>query len=101
MELLITGILQDIVSNLHTKYPQLKINSVPTITGSLWVVVHRQDMTVYSPDRPPVYDPHLTLTMADGQVTYDFRAHSQTIEKGVFSWEAIECHLNTLKSYSG
>ena len=94
------GVLEDIVATLCGKYPQLKINYVPTI-GSVWVVIHRPDMALCSPDHPPTYDPHLVFTLADGDVTYDFRALSQSISKGQFSWETIEAHLNSLLPYSG
>ena len=89
------AVLEDIVDKLRGKYPHLTINYVPA-TVSAWVVIHRPDMAVYSSDRPPVYDPHLVLTVVDGNVLYDFRALSQSITKGLFSWELIESHLNSL-----
>ena len=88
-------VLEDIVATLRGRYPQLTINYVPTI-GSAWVVIHRPDMALCSPDQPPTYDPHLVFTLGDGDVTYDFRTLSQSIEKGPFSWETIEAHLNSL-----
>lgn len=92
--------LQTIAATIRDNYPKLKTNCVPTTTGSLWVVVHREDMVIYSPDHPPVYDPHLVLTISDGNIIYDFKALSQTISKGIFNWEAIETHLNSLKPNS-
>lgn len=62
------AVLEDIVAMLREKYPQLKINYVPA-TGTAWVVIHRPDTTLYSPNHPPVYDPHLVLTLVDGNVT--------------------------------
>lgn len=95
-----TSILEGIVAILRGKYPQLTINHVP-VSGSAWVVVHRPNMDICSPDHPPTYDPHMTLTLANNSVVYDFRALSQSIDKGLFSWDATETHLNTLKPYSG
>lgn len=58
-------------------------------------------MAVCSPDHLPTYNPHLVLTLADRDVIYDFRALSQSINKGLFSWEMIEAHLDSILPYSG
>lgn len=87
--------VDDIMTTLRERYPQLTINYV-TSNESAWAVIHRQGMVLYSSADPPTYDPHLVLKFADGNVTFDFRAFSQSIDNGVFSWETIEECLNTL-----
>ena len=88
--------LEAIASSLKGKHPHLKVNYVP-YNSSAWIVVHRPDMAVISPHQPPMYDPHLVLALSDGEVTYDFRALAQSIEKGSFSWEKVQAHLDTLR----
>ena len=90
-----TSTLEDIAATLSRNYPHLTINSVPK-TRTEWIVVHRPDMIIFSPDHPPTYDPHMTLTMDSDKVLYDFRALSQSIDKGLFNWAITEQHLNTL-----
>lgn len=93
-------VLEDIVATLRGKYPQLIMNYVP-VTASAWVVIHHPSMALCSPDHPPTYNPQLVLMLADGDVRYDLRALSQSINEGLFSWETIEAHLTSLLPYSG
>ena len=88
--------IDDIMTTLRERYPQLTINYVTTLNGSAWAVIHRQGMVLYSSTDPPTYDPHLVLKLADGNITFDFRAFSQSIDSGPFSWQTIEEYLNTL-----
>ena len=44
-----TSTLEDIAATLSRNYPHLTINSVPK-TRTEWIVVHRPDMIIFSPD---------------------------------------------------
>ena len=72
--------LETIMTSLHKKFPAIKENHVPIVTGSLWL---QKDTTVYRTHCPPVYVPHLVLTMSNRNVNYDFKAHSQKNDKTV------------------
>ena len=74
-----TSTLEDIAATLSRNYPHLTINSVPK-TRTEWIVVHRPDMIIFSPDHPPTCDPHMTLTMDSDKVLYDNDKQSDKFE---------------------